>query len=163
MATWESSKYELTFSTLGGDLLSPAPYRFRLERTLVTGDTYFYRVAPDPENPPGANPFAGCVLLPQKGRRLTHYLPPAQRLDPNGANYLAKLELLIDEIAGGKIENDPDGYERLVGYIPVDQEPVNPVTFYKVEHTHKHGKVLLVVQLQLRNQAPGGSIGVIAR
>jgi hypothetical protein len=163
MVTWEGRTYELTLSSVGENLIQPKPYRFHLEAVPEDEpEVYFYKIVPENDNPPGANPFKDCVLLPQEGRRLTKFVPSGQRLNPGSANYATKLQVLMDTIVEDKIEEDPCGYERLVGHIAAGSQPVNPVTFYKVEHTHQDDeKVLVIVRINLVGADPHGSIAVI--
>lgn len=162
MVTWENRIYELTLSSVGENIIKPKPYRFHLEPVSEGQEIYFYKAVPEQGNPPGQNPFKGCVLLPQGGRKLTKFV--AEKLNPgNPATYPAKLQLLIDEIVEDKVKEDPSAYERLVGFISFGNQPVNPVSFYRVEHTHQDdNKLLVVVLISLLGGNPNGTIAVIS-
>jgi len=162
MATWEGRTFTVTLSSLGE--MDPANYAFQLAAMPEdTVDTAYYQVVPDSGEPTG-HPFEGCAFLLQSGRKLTKYIPPEQRLDETAdpGDYQAALQNLVDMIIGDKIEEDPDGYERLVGFVPNEGQPFNPVTFYQVEHTHlDDSKVLLIVRANFIGASPNGSIIVI--
>ncbi len=162
MATWEGRTFTVTLSSLGE--MDPANYEFQFApMPEETVDTAYYQIVPASEEPTG-HPFEGCGFLLQSGRKLTKYLPPDQRLDDTAApaDYQRDLQNLVDLIIGDKIEEDPCGYERLVGFVPNEDQPFNPVTFYQVEHTHQQDdKVLLIVRANFIGTSPNGSIIVI--
>lgn len=157
MTKWEDPQYEVI---MGSGPIGTA-YKFKLVRNNVSQNGYYYTVAAVGTPPP--HPFSGCVLLPQGGKPLIHYLPPDGRLNPTSSTYAADLELLLDEIVNSQIDAEPDSFERVVGFISIGAHPVNLFTLYKVENTHKNGELLVVVILKTAGASPGGSIGVIGR
>jgi hypothetical protein len=170
---WDAGLFSLTFTDLPQTYISPKVYKFQLKRQpLGSMQPAFYKVEPHPANPPPStpaarNPFENCALIPQPGRVLTKFIPEDDRLDglPTSPAYLSALQKLIKNIVDYKLEEDPYCYERLVGSIPNPDGaslPAVPVTFYKVEHTHKDdSKMLLIVRATVTGGSPNGSIGVI--
>ena len=73
------------------------------------------------------------------------------------------LQNLTDEIVGDKLEEDPFSYERLVGFIPHQEEPLNPVAIYQIENTHVDDSVMLLVRVKIIDGNPDGSIIIVGR
>ncbi|MEJ0038769.1 MAG: hypothetical protein WDO68_22285 [Gammaproteobacteria bacterium] len=183
---WEGITFEMTVSTLGGVFLEPQPYRFRFVASRdVRQNIYLYTItpapvlgpAPTPGPTPSATPgpapavptpslWADCKLLPQDGRRLTKFIPRSKRLvvpspGDDRSSYEAALQDLADEILGEQIDADPFGYERLVGTV-FKGGKFNPVSFYKVEHTHTDdAKILVLAHVNLVAGNPNGIVIVI--
>jgi hypothetical protein len=163
MATWEGRTYSIALSTLGDNTIAPSSFKFQFEPVPEEGaETFFYRIVPDGRA--RTNPFEGCGFVEQGGRKLTRHIPVKERLDPKAKKYKQKLQQLVTAIAGKKIAENPFGYERLVGFIPHQDQPLNPVSFYQIEHTHTDDKtVVLVMQAKLIGADPDGSIVVVGR
>ena len=162
MSKWEDREYELVLGA-SGPLGQPANYKFRMQRQIATGDAFFFNVVLSAGNPSPIHPFTGGVLLPQAGKPLIHYIKPDDRLVAGSGTYTKQLGDLLDEIIHSRIEADPDSYERLVGVIKIQAQPINLITFYKVEYTHSLGEVLVIAFVRAAGAAPGGSIGIIGR
>jgi hypothetical protein len=161
MTTWEGRTYEIALSTLGVEVVAPT-FRFQFAPVPEEGtETYFYRVVPENEADP--NPLEGYGFIAQGGRKLTKYIPSAERLDPESDNYLADLQDLVDEISGDKLAEDPFGYERLVGFIPHGEQRLNPVTIYPIEDVYADGSLMLLVRARIIGGDPNGGIVIIGR
>jgi hypothetical protein len=173
MATWEGRSFALTLSSVGEDLIEPETYRFQF--VPVPGDgteTYYYKIVPESDNVATAgpkNPFEGRSFFPQTGRKLTRYIPTDQRLDEesfeNPDDYKGALQALAAEITGDKIDEDPCGYERLVGFVTTfldEDTPVDsPVMFYQVENVFTEPeKLMLIVKIKRIGANPSGTIVV---
>lgn len=158
---WEDREYQVLVT--GGPLGTPANYKFRLKREIASGDAYFYSALITSSSTTPPHPFTGIALLPQGGRPLIHYLRPDDRLVPNTTNYPKQLSDLLDEIYHSKIEADPDGYERLVANVTIQNTPNNLVTLYKVENTHSTGELLVVLLVRAPAASPTGSLIIIGR
>jgi hypothetical protein len=162
MATWEGRVYEIALQTLGDEAAAQQSFRFRFVPVPSDGtETWFFRVEPENEGDP--NPLAAYGFIPQSGRTLTKYIHPDDRLDPESDNYQGDLQDLMDEIVGDKLAEDPCSYERLVGFIPHLDEPLNPVTIYQVENTHVDTAVLLLVRARVTDGNPDGGIIIVGR
>jgi hypothetical protein len=164
MTKWEDSTYEIVLRA-SGPLGQPTNYKFKMQKNVASDDAVFYNmVINQGSNATPIHPFTGGVLVPQSGKPLIHYLPKTQRLNPDGSStYKAAVEILVDEIVGSKIEAEPDKFERLVGYIAINNQPVNLLTFYRVTNVHSGGQLLVIGILNTVGASPGGSIGVIGR
>ena len=164
MDTWDGDRtYTIAVTDLADELAPTQPYRFKLKRQPNTGQNiFFYKLTP--LAPTGDHPFdSGCILLPQEGRELKKRIPVEKRLYPAMSAYLDKLEDLMDEIVEDKVKDDPDGYERLNGFIPTSTQDVNVVTLYRVKHTHQDDtKLMVVVRVNFVDSSPSGSIAVIS-
>jgi hypothetical protein len=173
MATWENKKFTLKLSTVGQDMVLPKDYTFRFARFPPVGaDIFYYTVVPDAGNAPGPNPFEGRSFFPQEGRKLTKYIPDPERLGKEGSdNYEGELQALSEMILVDRVEEDPFGYERLVGFVTTHDNPANPaestdlpVMFYQLDNTHQDKDTLLVLARVKRfNANPNGTIIVTGR
>jgi hypothetical protein len=163
MAMWEGRSYSIALSTLGDDTIAPESFKFQFEPVPPEGvETFFYRIVP--EGRARKNPFEGCGFVEQGGRKLTRHIPMKERLNPKDKKYTTKLQELVAAITGDKIAEDPFGYERLVGFVPHADQPLNPISFYQVAHTHADDSVvILVVQAKIVGANPDGTIVVVGR
>lgn len=163
MATWEGRSYSIALSTLGENTIAPESFKFQFQPVPEEGaETYFYRIVPDGRA--RKNPFEGCGFVEQGGRKLTRHIPVKERLNPKAKNYAAQLQELAAAITGDKLAENPYGYERLVGFIPHADQPLNPVAFYQVEHTHTDDNVVVIVmQAKILGASPEGTIVVVGR
>ncbi len=172
MATWEGRSFALTLSSVGEDMIEPSTYRFQF--VPVPGDgteTYYYKIVPEADNVAGptTNPFEGRSFFPQTGRKLAKYIPQDERLDEESFedpdDYKGALQALVAVITGDKIDEDPCGYERLVGFVTtfLDEETSvdSPVMFYQVENVFTEPeKLLLIVKIKRVGANPNGTIVV---
>src|SRR5262245_9732124 len=162
MATWEGRTYSIALSNLGENTIAPDSFQFQFAPVPAEGaETFFYQIAPDGRS--RKNPFEGCGFVEQGGRKLTRFIPVKERLNPKAKKYKQQLQHLVDSIIGEKIAEDPFGFVRLVGLIPHQDQPLNPVTFYQIEHTHTDDTVVLVVQAKILGASPDGTIVVVGR
>jgi hypothetical protein len=170
MATWEGRTFELALSSVGQDMIEPATYRFQFTPVPDDGtETYYYKIVPESDNLPSAatNPFEGRSFVAQSGRKLAKYIPEDDRLDEesfsNPDDYKGVLQALAAEITGDKIDEDPCGYERLVGFVTTQLDETtsvdNPVMFYQVENVFTDPeKLLLIAKIRRVGANPNGSI-----
>ena len=170
MATWEGRTFELTLSSVGQDMIEPATYRFQFAPMPDDGtETYYYKIVPESDNLPSAtpNPFEGRSFVAQSGRKLAKYIPEDSRLDedsfPNPDDYKGVLQTLAAEITGDKIDEDPCGYERLIGFVTTWLDETtsvdSPVMFYQVENVFTDPeKLLLIAKIKRVGANPNGTI-----
>ena len=170
MATWEGRSFALTLSSVGDDMIEPATYRFQF--VPVPGDgteTYYYKIVPESDNVAGptTNPFEGRSFFPQSGRKLAKYIPQDDRLDEEAFedpdDYKGALQGLVAVITGDKIDEDPCGYERLVGFVTTFLDEAtsvdSPVMFYQVENVFSDPeKMLLIAKIRRVGANPNGTI-----
>jgi hypothetical protein len=155
MATWDDTTYEIDLAVLGGTLTGP--FRFQFEAVPEEGmETFFYRIVP--EDIAAENPFDGCGFIPQTGRKLTWYIPPEDRLDPESGDYEDARQQVTDAVIADKLDEDPCSYERLVGFFRTATQPFNPVVIYQVHNTHVDETVMLLMQANLVDTSPHGTI-----